>query len=100
MVDRGGSRMSGGRVGVAVVGGGPAGALAAMRLAELGHDVALFERAPRWRWRACGVFASPAAVAALRDFGLDEATLAVVARPVPSMAVSSRKGTRFALTYD
>ena len=57
-------------VDVAIVGGGPAGALTAMLLARAGHGVMVLERAPRWRWRACGVFASPAAVAALRALGL------------------------------
>ena len=86
-------------VDVAVVGGGPAGALTAMRLAQLGHAVALFERAPRWRWRACGVFASPAAVTALRDIGIGHQDLAALARPVRAMEVQSRRGVRFALTY-
>ena len=45
-------------------------------LARAGHDVTVFERSPAYRWRACGVFASPATVAALHRVGLDEATLA------------------------
>ncbi len=54
------------RTEVAVVGGGPAGASIAIRLARAGHAVVLLERDPVWRWRAGGVFASPAAVTALR----------------------------------
>jgi len=85
---------------VAIVGGGPAGAITAMRLARAGRDVVLFERAPRWRWRACGVFASPASVTALRDLGLGADEISSVARPIPAMTVISQWGTRFRITYD
>ena len=84
---------------VAIVGGGPAGAAIATRLAARGHDVVLFERDPSWRWHAGGVFASPAAVAALRRLGLDESTLRAVARPIPAMRVETPAGTSFRLTY-
>jgi flavin-dependent dehydrogenase len=88
-------------VDVVVVGGGPAGAVTAAYLARAGHEVALFERAPAWRWRAGGVFASPAAVRELRHAGLDAETLARVARPIPAMRVElpDRDRTAFRLTY-
>ena len=85
---------------VAVVGGGPAGAATAGLLAAQGHAVVLLERAPRWRWRPCGVFAAPAAVAALRRIGLSEDELAAAANPVPAIRVETPRGTSFRLTYD
>ncbi len=84
---------------VLVVGGGPAGAAIAIGLARRGRDVLVLERMPEWRWHACGVFTSPATVAALRRLGLDDADLARVARPVPAMRVETPAGTRFRLTY-
>jgi menaquinone-9 beta-reductase len=91
--------MTADRVEVAVVGGGPAGAVTAALLADLGHDVVLLERAPRWRWRACGVFAAPACISAFRRVGIDVAELAGAAIPVPAMRVESRAGATFRLTY-
>ena len=86
-------------VAVVVVGGGPAGAVLAARLADAGLEVMVVERSPAWQWRAGGVFTSPAAVAALRRVGLDAATLAAVARPIPAMRVETASGTTFRLTY-
>jgi flavin-dependent dehydrogenase len=91
--------MTGERADVVVVGGGPAGALTAALLARRGRRVVLVERSPGYRWRACGVFASPAAVAALRRAGLDAGTVASIARPIPAMRVETAAGTRFRLTY-
>ena len=87
------------RVGIAIVGGGPAGAVLAARLAAAGREVVVLERSPAWSWRAGGVFTSPAAVVALRRAGLDATTLAAVARPIPAMRVETRSGTTFRLTY-
>ncbi len=87
------------RVEIAIVGGGPAGAVIAARLAAAGRDVVVLERSPAWHWRAGGVFTSPAAVAALRRVGLGDATLASVARPIPAMRVETLGGTTFRLTY-
>jgi menaquinone-9 beta-reductase len=84
---------------VVVVGGGPAGAALATRLAGTGHEVVVLERAPAWRWQAGGVFASPAAVTALAAVGLDAGALAEVARPIPAMRVETPGGTTFRLTY-
>ena len=87
------------RVEVAIVGGGPAGAVLAARLAAAGRDVLVLDRAPQWRWRACGVFASPAAVSALRASGLAETNISAVVRPIPAMRVETPSRTSFRLTY-
>ena len=87
------------RLGVAIVGGGPAGAALAARLAAVGQPVVVLERSAHWQWRAGGVFASPAAVSALRRIGSDAALLREVARPIPAMRVETPAGATFRLTY-
>jgi len=87
------------RTDVAIVGGGPAGAALALRLARRGLDVLVLERASAWRWRAGGVFASPAAMRELRGLGLGEELLRRIAQPVPAMRVETPGGVSFRLTY-
>jgi flavin-dependent dehydrogenase len=87
------------RVDVAIVGAGPAGAALATSLARRGVEVVVLERAPAWRWRAGGVFASPVAVDALRRTGLSGSTIERVARPIPAMRLETPGGTTVRLTY-
>ncbi|MFL5646520.1 MAG: NAD(P)/FAD-dependent oxidoreductase [Chloroflexota bacterium] len=87
------------RVDVAIVGGGPAGAVLGARLARAGVGVTVLERSAIWTWHAGGVFASPAAAVALERAGLDAATTAAVARPIPAMRVETPRGVAFRLTY-
>lgn len=84
---------------VVIVGGGPAGAATAALLASAGRAVVLVERAPSWRWRACGVFTSPATRAALSRIGVAPTELDAMARPIPAMRVETPHGTRIRLTY-
>jgi flavin-dependent dehydrogenase len=84
---------------VVIVGGGPAGAAVAARLAAAGRDVLLLERSATWHWRACGVFASPAAVGELRRAGLPAETIDRVARPIAAMRVEAPGAPPFRLTY-
>jgi flavin-dependent dehydrogenase len=87
------------RADVVIAGGGPAGAVLAARLARAGVAVVVLERSPAWRWRAGGVFSSPATMAALRRAGVDPTTLAAVARPIAAMRVETPSGAAFRLTY-
>src|SRR5260221_2919575 len=87
------------RVDIAIVGVGLAGSARGPRLHGASREVVVLERSPTWRWRAGGVFSSPAAMAALRRLGLDEAALGAIARPIPAMRVETPAGTSFRLTY-
>ncbi|MDB4947555.1 MAG: monooxygenase FAD-binding protein [Gemmatimonadetes bacterium] len=66
---------------VVVVGGGPAGSALAHRLASLGRDVLLLDRAEFPRRKPCGECVNPAAVRALDRLGVLPAVLA--AHPAP-----------------
>src|SRR5262245_40780542 len=56
-----------------VIGGGPAGSMAAMALAQAGWDTLLVERGPRGRPKACGDCLSPRGCGVLERQGLLEA---------------------------
>jgi flavin-dependent dehydrogenase len=87
------------QVDVAIVGAGPAGTALATALARRGAEVLVLERAPAWHWRAGGVFASPAAVDALRRIGLPASTIEAVTRPIPAMRLETPGGSIVRLTY-
>ncbi len=59
------------RVEALVIGGGPAGAAAAITLARSGADVLLVERRAFPRPKVCGGCLGPRAIACLHDLGLD-----------------------------
>jgi geranylgeranyl reductase family protein len=60
---------------VLVVGGGPAGASTALRLAGAGHDVTVVERGRPSRRKSCGDALSPRALRELADLDVDPLTL-------------------------
>ena len=61
-----------------VIGGGPAGAAAATRLAAAGREVVLCERHARPRPQVCGEFVSPSAAAELAALGVCPTDLGAV----------------------
>lgn len=61
------------RVDVAIIGGGPAGAAAAIGAARLGAKVVVFEKGPHGRDKVCGDGLTPRAVGALRELDIDMA---------------------------
>jgi flavin-dependent dehydrogenase len=77
---------------MAVVGGGPAGAAAALGLLRRGLDVEVFERRARWTGRVCGAFLSPEAVGHLRWLGLSETARGAGAAEVRAVRVASAWG--------
>lgn len=88
------------RAEIAIVGGGPAGAALAIRLATDGVDVALFERWPAPRWRAAGVYSSPLTRGRLKELDLSGAQLDALIRPIETMEVVSTRGHTCCLEYD
>ena len=87
------------QVEVAVVGGGPAGAAVAIHLAGRGHEVAVFERWPEPRWRACGVYSSPRTRGRLTALGLGDEVVRLLVRPVSAMTVETARGAHCRLDY-
>lgn len=84
--------MSPGRV--VVVGGGPAGSAAALRLARAGADVVLLDRARFPREKACAEYLSPEASRLLDDVGVLRAVEAAGAAQLRGMIVRAPSGDR------
>jgi flavin-dependent dehydrogenase len=71
-----------------VIGGGPAGAMAAIRLAEAGRQVTLLEKESGPQHKVCGEFLSREAIGYLHDASVFPANLG--AKPVRYVRISSR----------
>lgn len=84
---------------VAIVGGGPAGAALAIRLAAAGHAPVVFERMAAARWRAGGVYSSSLTRRRLAELGLPRDALRRLIRPLDRTVVEMAHG-RPACTLD
>lgn len=73
-----------------VIGGGLAGGMAALRLAQAGRDVVLVEKERTAHHKVCGEFLSPEAVAYLREAGIDLVSLGAVPIEHLRFSVGSR----------
>lgn len=74
-----------------IIGGGPAGSMTAMRLAEAGHRVVLLEKERASHHKVCGEFLSCEAVAYLRASGIEP--LALGALPIQTLRVTAKGKT-------
>jgi flavin-dependent dehydrogenase len=86
-------------VDVAIVGGGPAGAALAIRLATLGYATAVLERRPHPEWHACGVFSSPRTRSRLIDLGFSRTQIAALSRPISALALRTASGAACRIEY-
>jgi geranylgeranyl reductase family protein len=84
---------------VIVVGGGPAGAAAAVMLKQRGHDVLLLDEARFPRDKVCGEGVSPEAWRLIEELGATAAVLALAPYPLRGMAVTAPDGTCFRGDY-
>ncbi len=84
---------------VAIVGGGPAGAALAIRLAEQGLPVTLFERHASPRWHASGVYSSPRTRDQLTDLGLPTNEVDRLVTPIAGLEIVTLDGSRCLLTH-
>ena len=74
-----------------VIGGGPAGSMLAMRLADAGRSVTLLEKERKAHHKVCGEFLSHEAVMYLKQAGLDPRELGAV--PIRFVRLSSGRRT-------
>jgi flavin-dependent dehydrogenase len=81
------------RVDVAVVGAGPAGAAAAILLAEHGLDVVVLDRAELPRPKICGEYLSPEAARLLDRLGVLKALDVAGAVPLAGLRITAPDGT-------
>jgi menaquinone-9 beta-reductase len=87
------------RADVVIVGAGPAGAAAAILLAERGAGVILLDRAEFPRPKICGEYLSPEAARVLDRLGVLKDVDAAGAQPLAGMRIVAPDGTALTGRY-
>ena len=87
------------RVGVAIVGGGPAGAALALQLARAGIETTVFERRKTMSWHASGVFSSPLTRRRLSYLGFSDTEIAQLQRPIRALNLETTSGAKCRVEY-
>jgi flavin-dependent dehydrogenase len=77
---------------IIVIGGGPAGSMAALTLAQEGYSVCLLERRTFPRETLCGEFLSHEVVSIIRNFGLENEFLRLGPTPITKFALCPESG--------
>ena len=77
---------------VVVVGAGPSGSVAAISLAQKGHDVLLVDRQAFPRDKTCGDGVPASAIEVLYSLGMKEKILAENFYPIKKILLSSPRG--------
>jgi len=77
---------------VVVIGGGPAGAMASLSLAQSGYSVCLVERRAFPRETLCGEFLSHEVIGIIRDLGIEREFLLLGPTPITKFAVCPDRG--------
>ena len=85
-------------VDIVVIGGGPAGAAAAVYTARAGYSVCLVERHSFPRETLCGEFLSGEAIAVLRDLGLEQEFLSLAPSHITRFTLCPDRGPRLSET--
>jgi menaquinone-9 beta-reductase len=88
------------RAEVAIVGGGPAGAATALRLAHAGMDVLVLDRADFPRPKPCGECLSPAATLLLQELGVLPDVLALGPATLRGWRIIAPAGGRMEARFD
>jgi menaquinone-9 beta-reductase len=77
---------------IIVIGGGPAGSMAALTLAQAGYSVCLLERRTFPRETLCGEFLSHEVIEIISDFGLARGFLDLAPNPITRFALCPDRG--------